>query len=109
MYVKAANLFKMAKKWNEAGNAFVKSAEINLNKGDAKHDAASNYADAATCFRKTNPPAAVDCLLKTAEIYTDMVFFVFKKSFVKRTNFQNSGSFYNGRKASYVHRRIVRN
>uniref|UniRef100_A0A915HV87 Alpha-soluble NSF attachment protein n=1 Tax=Romanomermis culicivorax TaxID=13658 RepID=A0A915HV87_ROMCU len=72
LYVKAANLFKMAKKWDQAGQSFVKSAEINCRKGDAKHEAASNYVDAATCYRKTDPRSAVSCLQKAAEIYTDM-------------------------------------
>lgn len=74
LYVKAANLFKMAKKWTQAGQAFVKSAELNLEKGDAKHDAASNYVEAATCYRKTDARLAVECLQKAAEIYTDMVY-----------------------------------
>lgn len=73
LYVKAANLFKMAKKWDEAGKSFLKSAEIKLNIRSTKLDAISNYTDAANCFRKTNPEATVDCLLKTAEIYTDTV------------------------------------
>jgi len=72
LYVKAGNLFKMAKKWHEAGNCFVKSAELQLKQNDAKHEAASNYADAATCFRKVNAQHAADCLQKAAEIYTDM-------------------------------------
>ncbi|VDP50476.1 unnamed protein product [Soboliphyme baturini] len=62
----------MAKKWTEAGDAFVRSAELNFRKGDSKHEAAVNYVDASTCFRKTNPPKAVDCLMKAADIYTDM-------------------------------------
>ncbi|PIO66910.1 Aromatic-di-Alanine repeat protein, partial [Teladorsagia circumcincta] len=41
-------------------------------KGDSKHDCASQYAEAANCYRKINPQLAVDCLLKTSEIYTDM-------------------------------------
>ncbi len=61
----------------EAGQAFVKSAELNLQKGDAKHEAASNYVDAANCFKKSNPQAAVDCMLKAVDIYTDMVRFLF--------------------------------
>ena len=48
-------------------------AELQYARGDAKHEAASNYADTANCFRKVNPQLAIDCLLKTAEIYTDMV------------------------------------
>jgi len=91
LYRQAANLFKMAKKWNglccwinasnrlktrfltEAGSAFVKGAELNLTNGDAKHHAAMCYMDAANCYRKTQPKLAADCLKKAAEIYTDMV------------------------------------
>lgn len=72
LFVQAGNLFKVAKLWKDAGEAFVKAAELNAAKGDAKHDTASNYAEAANCFRKVNPQVAVDCLMKTAEIYTDM-------------------------------------
>lgn len=62
----------MAKLWKEAGDAFVKAAEIHGSQGDSKHDCASQFAEAANCFRKVNPQLAVDCLLKTSEIYTDM-------------------------------------
>ncbi len=72
LYIQAANLFKIAKKWTEAGRAFVKAAELYLARGDAKHDAAQQYAEAANCYRKVNPQLAVDCLVKSAEIYTDM-------------------------------------
>ncbi|KHJ78906.1 Aromatic-di-Alanine repeat protein, partial [Oesophagostomum dentatum] len=62
----------MAKLWKEAGDAFVRAAELHGSKGDSKHDCASQYAEAANCYRKINPQLAVDCLLKTSEIYTDM-------------------------------------
>lgn len=62
----------MAKLWKEAGDAFVRAAELNGSKGDSKHECASQYAEAANCYRKINPQLAVDCLLKTCEIYTDM-------------------------------------
>ncbi|ETN76246.1 Aromatic-di-Alanine repeat protein [Necator americanus] len=68
----AGNLFKMAKLWKDAGDAFVRAAEIHGSKSDSKHDCASQYAEAANCYRKVNPQVAVDCLLKTSEIYTDM-------------------------------------
>ncbi|VDD96071.1 unnamed protein product [Enterobius vermicularis] len=71
-YFNAGNLFKVAKLWKDAGDAFVKAAELNAAKGDAKHDTATNYAEAANCYRKVNPQVAVDCLMKTADIYTDM-------------------------------------
>ncbi|CAG9532463.1 unnamed protein product [Cercopithifilaria johnstoni] len=68
----AGNLFKISKSWKEAGDAFVRSAEIHAAATDRKHDAASNYAEAANCYRKVNPQQAIDCLMKTAETYTDM-------------------------------------
>ncbi|KAK6755557.1 hypothetical protein RB195_014124 [Necator americanus] len=72
LFIQAGNLFKMAKLWKDAGDAFVRAAEIHGSKSDSKHDCASQYAEAANCYRKVNPQVAVDCLLKTSEIYTDM-------------------------------------
>uniref|UniRef100_A0A915AEQ6 Alpha-soluble NSF attachment protein n=3 Tax=Parascaris univalens TaxID=6257 RepID=A0A915AEQ6_PARUN len=72
LFVQAGNLFKISKLWKEAGDAFVRSAEIHAASSDGRHDTASNYAEAANCYRKVNPQLAVDCLMKTAEIYTDM-------------------------------------
>ncbi|VDN05249.1 unnamed protein product [Thelazia callipaeda] len=68
----AGNLFKISKLWKEAGDAFVRSAELHAAATDQKHDVASNYAEAANCYRKVNPQKAIDCLMKTAETYTDM-------------------------------------
>ncbi|KAI1720942.1 soluble NSF attachment protein, SNAP domain-containing protein [Ditylenchus destructor] len=72
LYVQAGNLFKIAKNWSAAGNAFLKCAELHLNQGESKHDAATNFAEAGNCFRKVDAQKAVDCYQKTAEIYTDM-------------------------------------
>ncbi|KHN82927.1 Alpha-soluble NSF attachment protein [Toxocara canis] len=68
----AGNLFKISKLWKEAGDAFVRSAELHASSNDGRHDTASNYAEAANCYRKINAQLAVDCLMKTVEIYTDM-------------------------------------
>jgi len=68
-YSKAANLFKMAKKYDEAGKVFVKIAECQL-KLDSKHEAASSFASAATCFKKSNNSDAVDCLKSAVELFT---------------------------------------
>ncbi|CAB3359610.1 Hypothetical predicted protein [Cloeon dipterum] len=70
-YQRAGNMFKMAKKWNEAGKAFCEAASLHA-KADSKHDAATNYVDAANCFKKSDANEAVSCLLKAIEIYTDM-------------------------------------
>lgn len=72
LFVQAGNLFKIAKLWKEAGDCFVRSAEIHGAVTDRRHDAASSYAEAANCYRKVNQQQAIDCLTKTAEIYTDM-------------------------------------
>ncbi|PNF32238.1 Alpha-soluble NSF attachment protein [Cryptotermes secundus] len=70
-YQRAANMFKMAKKWGAAGNAFCEAASLHAKAGN-KHDAATNYVDAANCFKKSDPNEAVNSLLKAIEIYTDM-------------------------------------
>ncbi|XP_012280553.1 alpha-soluble NSF attachment protein [Orussus abietinus] len=70
-YQRAANMFKMAKKWSAAGNAFCEAANLHAKAG-SRHDAATNYVDAANCYKKSDLNDAVGCLLKAIEIYTDM-------------------------------------
>ncbi|CAH0402281.1 unnamed protein product [Chilo suppressalis] len=70
-YLRAANLFKMAKKWAQAGSAFCNAAQLHLKAG-MRHDAATNFVDASNCYKKCEPNEAVSCLLKAIEIYTDM-------------------------------------
>lgn len=71
MYARAANMFKMAKKWSAAGSAFCEAASLHLKNG-SRHDGATCYVDAGTCYKKSDPAEAVNCLLKAIEIYTDM-------------------------------------
>ncbi|OWF43827.1 alpha-soluble NSF attachment protein-like [Mizuhopecten yessoensis] len=71
LYVRAANMFKMGKKWAEAGSSFCKAALLQLKVG-SNHQAATDYVDAGNCYRKADPNEAVTCLLKAVEIYTDM-------------------------------------
>ncbi|GLV40747.1 alpha Soluble NSF attachment protein [Carabus blaptoides fortunei] len=70
-YHRAANLLKMAKKWNQAGSAFCEAASLHAKAG-SRHDAATNFVDAANCYKKSDTNEAVSCLLKAIEIYTDM-------------------------------------
>ncbi|KAG6446113.1 hypothetical protein O3G_MSEX004282 [Manduca sexta] len=70
-YLRAANLFKMSKKWPQAGQAFCSAAQLHLKAG-VRHDAATNFVDASNCYKKCDPNEAVSCLLKAIEIYTDM-------------------------------------
>lgn len=71
MLGKAANMFKMSKKWGQAGNTFTKIANHHAKEG-AKHDAATNYVEAANCYKKTDPKEASTSLQKAIDIYTDM-------------------------------------
>lgn len=71
LYVKAANSFKMGKNWSLAGNAFSEAAALELN-NKRPHEAGSHYAEASKCYKKENTDEAIQCLLKAAEIYTDM-------------------------------------
>lgn len=64
-------MFKMAKKWTEAGNAFCEAADLHWKLGN-KHDSATAYCDASVCYKKGDAQKAVDCLQKAIEIYTDM-------------------------------------
>ncbi|CAG8432808.1 11488_t:CDS:2 [Diversispora eburnea] len=52
LYNKAANTFKLAKRWKEAGDAFTKAAnmQVQLNERD---EAASTFISASKCYRKT--------------------------------------------------------
>ncbi|XP_064624074.1 alpha-soluble NSF attachment protein-like [Lineus longissimus] len=71
LYVRAANAFKMAKKWKSAGDAFCRAAELHIKTG-TKHEGGSNYVSAATCYKKSDPNEAVITMLKAIEIFTDM-------------------------------------
>lgn len=71
MYQRAANLFKMAKNWSQAGKCFCEAANLH-SKAGSRHDAATNYVDASNCYKKTDVPESVNCLLKAIEIYQDM-------------------------------------
>uniref|UniRef100_A0A8C1E407 N-ethylmaleimide-sensitive factor attachment protein, alpha b n=1 Tax=Cyprinus carpio carpio TaxID=630221 RepID=A0A8C1E407_CYPCA len=71
LYGRAANMFKMAKNWSAAGNAFSQAALLHLQM-QSKHDAATNFIDAGNAFKKSDPQEAINCLNRAIEIYTDM-------------------------------------
>uniref|UniRef100_A0A672S282 Beta-soluble NSF attachment protein-like n=1 Tax=Sinocyclocheilus grahami TaxID=75366 RepID=A0A672S282_SINGR len=54
MYARAANMFKMAKNWSAAGNAFCQAARIHMQLQN-KHDSATSYIDAGNAFKKADP------------------------------------------------------
>lgn len=54
MYARAANMFKMAKNWSAAGNAFCQAARLHMQLQN-KHDSATSYVDAGNAFKKADP------------------------------------------------------
>ncbi|KAK6156047.1 hypothetical protein DH2020_010295 [Rehmannia glutinosa] len=62
LFDKAANAFKLAKSWDQAGAVYVKLANCHL-KLYSKHEAANAYADAAHCYKKSNTKGEI------AELY----------------------------------------
>lgn len=61
----------MAHKWQDAGDAFVQAAELSAH-NKSHLDAATNYVDASTAYRKIDPDRAITCLTRAAEIYIEM-------------------------------------
>ncbi|EMP27345.1 Beta-soluble NSF attachment protein [Chelonia mydas] len=71
MYTRAANLFKIAKNWNAAGNAFCQAAKLHMQL-QSKHDAAIGFVDAGNAYKKADPQEAMNCLNAAIDIYTDL-------------------------------------
>nr|CAH7740208.1 unnamed protein product [Callosobruchus chinensis] len=74
-YQRAANLFKMAKNWQAAGSAFCEAANLHARSG-VRHDAATNYVDAANCYKKADINEAIKCLLKAVDCQTELGRFI---------------------------------
>ncbi|KAJ3016409.1 hypothetical protein HKX48_004050 [Thoreauomyces humboldtii] len=70
LYSKAANAFKLAKKWKEAGDAFMSKADV-LIRLKERDEASSAYVEAAKCFKKNSPSDAVAALQQAVEILTE--------------------------------------
>ncbi|KAL4630525.1 beta-soluble NSF attachment protein isoform X1 [Arapaima gigas] len=71
MYARAANMFKMAKNWSAAGNAFCQAAKLHMQLQN-KHDSATSFVDAGNAYKKADPQEAINCLNAAIDIYTDM-------------------------------------
>uniref|UniRef100_A0A8D1QFS0 NSF attachment protein beta n=1 Tax=Sus scrofa TaxID=9823 RepID=A0A8D1QFS0_PIG len=61
MYTRAANMFKMAKNWSAAGNAFCQAAKLHMQL-QSKHDSATSFVDAGNAYKKADPQEAINCL-----------------------------------------------
>ncbi|GER40440.1 alpha-soluble NSF attachment protein [Striga asiatica] len=71
LFDKAANAFKLAKSWDQAGAVYIKLANCHL-KLDSKHEAANAYADAAHCYKKTNIKESISCLEQAVNLFLDI-------------------------------------
>lgn len=71
LYEKAANLYKIAKKWNDAGDCLKENSEL-YTKMESKHDAATALQSAATCYQKVNVQDAITCLLQSVEMFREL-------------------------------------
>eukprot|EP00898_Chlorokybus_atmophyticus_P005709 jgi/Chlat1/6139/Chrsp41S05690 len=81
---KAANNYKLAKKWREAGQQYEKLVvchqklasmvpeALHSMQLDSKHEAASAWVDAANAYKKVSNDEAVRCLKCAVDIFTDM-------------------------------------
>ncbi|GFQ06995.1 alpha-soluble nsf attachment protein [Phtheirospermum japonicum] len=71
LFDKAANAYKLAKSWDQAGATYVKLANCHL-KLDSKHEAANAYADAAHCYKKSNTKESISCLDESVNLFMDI-------------------------------------
>ncbi|KAI7788734.1 vesicular-fusion protein sec17 [Diaporthe eres] len=62
LYSQAANAYRMQKNNREAGQAFEKAAQVQLNNLKDPDDAANTYVDAFKVYRQENPEDAARCL-----------------------------------------------
>nr|XP_023014421.1 alpha-soluble NSF attachment protein [Leptinotarsa decemlineata] len=69
-YARAANLFKMAKNWSQAGHAFSDAAELSL-QNESQPEAAVYFIEAANCFKKCDTSKAIELYQSAIAIYRD--------------------------------------
>ncbi|KAH3766577.1 soluble NSF attachment protein [Pelomyxa schiedti] len=70
LFSKAGNLFKVAKSWDEAGQAYDRAADCQLRINN-KYEAATQLVNAAGCYKKTKSPDASRAFVRAIEILVD--------------------------------------
>ncbi|KAJ3218981.1 hypothetical protein HDU67_003345 [Dinochytrium kinnereticum] len=70
LYARAANCFKLAKMWKEAGDAFISQANVLMKMGE-KDEASSAYLNASKAFKKTHPLDAINALQQAVQLLTE--------------------------------------
>ncbi|GAA6016163.1 hypothetical protein JCM11491_003747 [Sporobolomyces phaffii] len=70
LYQQAGNAYKIDKRFKDAGDAFVRAAEM-ATKMDEKDDAANDYWTASKAYKLSHPELAVASLQKTIQLYKE--------------------------------------
>ncbi|KAI7903974.1 soluble NSF attachment protein [Cokeromyces recurvatus] len=64
MYEKAGNTFKLAQKWNEAGKAYIKAAELYKTAPTLQYESSKSFESASKCLKRIDAKAALEALQK---------------------------------------------
>mmetsp|Transcript_7367 Transcript_7367/g.8457 ORF Transcript_7367/g.8457 Transcript_7367/m.8457 type:complete len:311 (+) Transcript_7367:159-1091(+) len=59
LYKKAANSFKMGQAWKDAGDVFVKVADLEIKAQTSRFEAAGHYIEAGDMYRRVDPGLAI--------------------------------------------------
>lgn len=70
LFEKAANAYKGAKQWTEAGDVFQRLSQCHL-KLESEHEAAQALVDAAAMYKKVDVPQAMPCLEQAIALYQE--------------------------------------
>lgn len=70
-FEKAANAYKVGGLNQEAGDAYVKAAELYRDKLSDFNNASKVFNSAGTCYKKSNPADAIQAYQQAVSLYTD--------------------------------------
>lgn len=68
IYEKAGNTFKLAQRWKDAGDAYVKAAELYKTTPDLQYESSKSFENAAKCLKRIDAQAAIAALEKAIAI-----------------------------------------
>ncbi|KAH7840991.1 hypothetical protein Vadar_024250 [Vaccinium darrowii] len=68
---KAAIAFKLAKSWDRAGSTYMELSNCHL-KMKRKRGAATAFADAANCYKKTNSKESISCFEQAVNLFLEI-------------------------------------
>lgn len=71
MYIKAANNFKLAKAWAQAGTALERAAAVYEQLPEMQYEAAAKYSDAGKALRTVDATRALAAFDKAVSLYSD--------------------------------------